>query len=55
MRATVSRYLRGRTEHIEGRIISWHGGRRATVETDDGERVTGLVVNDVTVIDGTQP
>jgi hypothetical protein len=41
MTATVVVQRRTRVDRYTGRLVQWHGSGVVTVETDDGNRVTG--------------
>jgi hypothetical protein len=41
MTATVIVQRRTRIDRYTGRLVQWHGAGVVTVETDDGNRVTG--------------
>lgn len=53
--ATVAEYTaKHGTREFTGRIVQWHGGGHATVETEDGTQVTGKVVREPLTVDGAQ-
>lgn len=54
--ATVSFYVGADTRYVTGLLIERHPDHRVTVETTDGERVTGLRVPDhlAAVTEGTE-
>ena len=47
--ATIAFYAKGSTHHATGRVLEWlpgepGRGRHVAIETDDGQRLVGLVV-----------